>query len=182
MSDVRAGHRVPQADFPLPEPLIAPRVSQLADQIDKAFPRTEPLMLIGLLRACFIFMADLSREIKRPLEVEFVSARSYSGNKSSGTVHIDRDSAAKLDVGGKHIVLVDTMLDYGLTLHAVVSMFKERDVRSLSTCVLLRKPHSPREIVPREFVGFDVPNVYVVGYGLDSNGGHRNQRFISAVG
>ncbi len=172
---------VPPADFPIDESLIARRVTALGNDIGGAIPAPEPLILIGLLRACFVFVADLARAIPRPVEVEFVSARSYAGNQSTGTVVIDSVSASQIDVAGKHIMLVDTMLDHGLTLTAAAALFHNSEARSVSACVLLRKPHSPRRIVAREFIGFDVPDRYAVGYGLDSNGHYRNQRFISAI-
>lgn len=181
MSSAESGRLVPRAQFPLPENSIATRVAELGRHIGGDFPPSEPLMLVGVLRASFMFIADLARAIDRPLEIEFVSARSYVADKTTGTVRIDGDTASQVDVSGKHVVLVDTMLDHGHTMTAVAALFEKRDLRSLSTCVLLRKPHSPHNIVSREFVGFDVPNQYVIGYGLDSNGGHRNQRFISAV-
>ncbi|HYV96051.1 MAG TPA: phosphoribosyltransferase family protein [Gemmatimonadaceae bacterium] len=171
----------PTARFPLAEPLIAARVTELGAEIEAAFPGSEPVILVGLLRACFMFVADLARAIPRPVEVDFVSARSYAGKTSTGNVEIDRAAASLIDVEGKHVLLVDTMVDHGLTLGAVAHFYQQRQVRSMSACVLLRKPHSPRGIVPREFVGFDVPDEYVVGYGLDMNGSYRNQRYISAV-
>ena len=180
MSSAEPGRLVPRAQLPLQADSIAMRVAELGGHIGGEFPLSEPLMLVGVLRASFMFIADLAREIDRPLEIEFVSARSYVADKTTGTVRID-DAASQIEVSGKHVVLVDTMLDHGHTMTAVAALFAKRDLRSLSTCVLLRKPHSPHNIVSREFVGFDVPDKYVVGYGLDSNGGHRNQRYISAV-
>jgi hypoxanthine phosphoribosyltransferase len=172
---------IPAADFPLDEAQIARRVNALGLDVAAAIPASEPLIVIGLLRACFVFVADLARAIPRPIEVEFISARSYAGNTSSGNVAIDNASASLIDVAGKHVVLVDTMLDHGLTLTAAAALFRNREARSVSACLLLRKPHSPRNIVDHEFIGFDVPDKYAVGYGLDSNGHYRNQRFVSAI-
>lgn len=172
---------VPPATLPIAESVIDARVRELAGNIKNAYPLDAPLMLVGVLRASFIFLADLARAMDRPaLEIEFISARSYNGLASSGRVDV-QSVGDHPDYAGKHVVVVDTILDTGLTIAQVGEFLKDRGALSVGLCALLRKPHAPRPWSSRDFIGFDIPNEFVVGYGLDANGQRRHQPFISAV-
>jgi len=157
---------------------------ELARDIMHTYPAGVPLMLVGVLRASFVFLADLARAVERPaLEIEFISARSYVGESSSGDVRVS-SVGDHPSYEGKHIVIVDTILDTGLTINHVGAFLKDRGALSVSTCALLRKPHAPRTPLAwaaHAFIGFDIPNAFVVGYGLDADGQQRHQPFISAV-
>jgi hypoxanthine phosphoribosyltransferase len=167
--------------LPIAESIISARVHELAHEIVQAYPPGVPLMLVGILRASFVFLADLSRAINRPaLEIEFVSARSYSGTSSSGTVNVQSVGDHPI-YEGKHVLLVDTILDTGLTIGQVGEFLKDRGALSVHLCALLRKPHAPRSWSSHDFIGFDIPNEFVVGYGLDANNQQRHQPFISAI-
>lgn len=175
---------VPETTLPIAEGTIDLRVRELARDIMQAYPPDVPLMLVGVLRASFVFLADLARAIDRPaLEIEFISARSYVNQSSSGEVRVSSVGDHPSYVG-KHVVIVDTVLDTGLTITHVGEFLKDRGALSVSTCALLRKPHAPRTPhawASHAFVGFDIPNAFVVGYGLDADGQQRHHPFISAV-
>jgi hypoxanthine phosphoribosyltransferase len=144
---------------------IARRVQELGADITAAFPDGD-VLLLGLLKGSFVFLADLARAIHRPVQVDFLMASSYGkGTTSSGNVRLLYDPATDLE--GKHVVLVEDIIDTGLTLQRLTELLLARNPRSLSICALLDKklaPTPPREL---RFVGFEAPPAFLVGYGLD---------------
>lgn len=158
------------------EPTIARRVSELGADITAAYPDGE-LLVLGLLKGSFIFLSDLVRKIERPIHVDFLVASSYgSGTVSSGTVRLLYDPETELE--GKHILLVEDIIDTGRTLRRLVTLLGERKPRSLAICALLHKylaPEAPAEV---RFVGFDAPPAFLVGYGLDHAENFRHLPFI----
>jgi hypoxanthine phosphoribosyltransferase len=139
--------------------------------------RNQPLVLVGVLKGSFIFMADLAREIGIPLTCDFLRVSSYgSGTESSGNVRLEFDVTQP--IRGKHVLLVEDIVDTGLTAKAVLETLRARKPASLRLCSLLRKPDRARIPVAVDYLGFDIPDRFVVGYGLDHDGLHRNLPYL----
>ena len=144
---------------------IATRVASLGREITSAYPDGD-LVLLGLLKGSFIFLADLVRAVERPLQVDFLVASSYgSGTVSSGNVRLLYDPAT--DLAGKHIVVVEDIIDSGRTLTRLVELLRARHPASLAICTLLDKQIAPEPPAELRFVGFHAPPAFLVGYGLD---------------
>jgi hypoxanthine phosphoribosyltransferase len=156
---------------------IADRVRSLGEEIAAAYPADEPLLVLGLLKGSFIFLADLVRGIERPVQVDFLVASSYgAGTTSSGNVRLLYDPATDLD--GKHVLLVEDIIDTGKTLQRLMSLLSARRPRSLAICALLDKHLAPEPPAELRFVGFDAPPAFLVGYGLDHAENFRHLPFI----
>lgn len=159
---------------------IAERVRQMGAEIDSAYPPGEPLLVLGLLKGSFIFVADLVREIRRPLKVDFLVAASYgSATVSSGDVRLLYDSEASLQ--GQHVLLVEDIVDSGNTLNRLVPLLLERRPRTLELCALLHKRIAPDLVRDARWVGFDAPPEFLIGYGLDHSEELRNLPFIASL-
>ncbi|HEX7123689.1 MAG TPA: hypoxanthine phosphoribosyltransferase [Gemmatimonadaceae bacterium] len=158
---------------------IAARVRELGGEITRAYPSGE-LLVLGLLKGSFIFVSDLVREIVRPLQVDFLIAASYgSGMVSSGTVRLVYDPQAVLE--GKHILLVEDIIDSGRTLGRVIEVLQERRPASLAVCALLDKGQATHLDHPPRFVGFKAPKEFLVGYGLDHAENFRHLPYIASL-
>jgi hypoxanthine phosphoribosyltransferase len=145
---------------------IAIRVGSLAKEIDREMPTGE-LVVVGVLRGAFIFMADLVRALPRSLRCDFLGVRSYGdGTQTSGLVQLTNDLSLPID--GQHVLLVEDIVDSGLTLRHLLDLLTTRNPASLHVCALLSKPSRRRVEVPVHFVGFEAPDQFVVGYGLDA--------------
>ena len=138
------------------------------------------LIVVGLLRGSFMFMADLVRELKLPIEIEFMTTSSYgSGMTTNHDVRISKDLEG--DIRGEHVLIVEDIIDTGYTLEKVREILNLREPASLAICTLLDKP-SRREVqVPVEWVGFEIPDEFVVGYGIDYAQRHRHLGYIGKV-
>jgi hypoxanthine phosphoribosyltransferase len=159
------------------EETIAARVQALADDITAAYPNGE-LLVLGLLKGSFIFLSDLVRSIQRPIQVDFLVASSYGDGKvSSGTVRLVYDPETRLE--GKHILLVEDIIDTGKTLQRVMMLLGERQPRSLAICALLDKQLAAEPRPELRFVGFRAPPAFLVGYGLDHAEDFRHLPFIA---
>jgi hypoxanthine phosphoribosyltransferase len=159
---------------------IAARVTEMGREISSAYPENEEILVLGLLKGSFIFMADLVRHIERPVVLDFLVASSYgSGTVSSGDVQLLYDPDATLE--GKHVILVEDIVDSGTTMNRLIPMMQARDPRSLEVCTLLHK-HIAKDLVkePR-WVGFDAPQEFLIGYGLDHSENYRNLPFIGVL-
>lgn len=159
---------------------IKHRVSELADRINRDYAN-EPVTLIGILSGSLMFLADLVRELKLPTRIGFLRASSYRGETtSSGNLEILHEGLLP-DVRGRHIVLVDDILDSGHTMAAVANHMRQLTPKSLKTAVLLRK--LGRQVVPFEpdYTGFEIPNLFVVGYGLDYNDDYRHLPYLAVM-
>ncbi|MDU2064827.1 MAG: hypoxanthine phosphoribosyltransferase, partial [Sporomusaceae bacterium] len=144
---------------------LAKRVKELGEKISADYAGEEILM-IGVLRGAVIFMADLSRAIKIPVAIDFMAVSSYGmSTSSSGVVRILKDLDE--DVEGKHVLIVEDIIDSGLTLNYLIDYIKSRNPKSVKICTLLNKPERRKVAVPIAYNGFDVPDEFVVGYGLD---------------
>ena len=159
---------------------IAGRVAAMGREITAYYPEAEELLVIGLLKGSFIFVGDLVREIARPLQVDFLVAGSYgSGTTTSGNVRLLYDPEASLQ--GRHVLLVEDIVDSGTTLNRLVPMLKEREPRSLELCALLHKHLAPDLALEPRWVGFDAPHEFLIGYGLDHSEDFRNLPFIASL-
>ena len=136
--------------------------------------------VLGLLKGSFIFLSDLVREIRRPLQIDFLVAASYGdATVSSGTVKLVYDPETEL--GGKHILLVEDIVDTGRTLNRLMDLLQARKPRSLEICALLHKHVAAELRYPTRFVGFDAPNEFLVGYGLDHAENFRHLPYIASL-
>jgi len=158
---------------------IAARVRQLGREIGEAYPEGD-LLVLGLLKGSFIFLSDLVREIRRPLQVDFLVAASYGDAMvSSGSVRLVYDPETTLE--GKHILLVEDIVDSGRTLSRLMDLLSERSPRSLEERALLHKHIAAHLRYPTKFVGFDAPNEFLVGYGLDHAENFRHLPYIASL-
>jgi hypoxanthine phosphoribosyltransferase len=159
---------------------IAARVAEMGHDISEAYPTSEPLLVLGLLKGSFIFLSDLVRHIHRPLHVDFIVASSYgSGTTSSGQVNLLYDPSISLE--GKHIILVEDIVDSGTTLSRLLPMLQERGPKSLEICTLLHKHLATSLVLEPKWIGFDAPNEFLIGYGLDHSEDFRNLPFIGSL-
>ena len=158
-------------------PTIAARVAELGAEITDAYPDGE-LLVLGLLKGSFIFLSDLVRTIERPIQVDFLVASSYGNAKvSSGTVRLLYDPETRLE--GKHILLVEDIIDTGRTLQRLMGVLASRRPRSLAVCALLDKELATEIRRDIRFVGFTAPPAFLVGYGLDHAENFRHLPFIA---
>ena len=156
------------------------RIKELAKQIEKDYAGEE-VYCVGLLKGSVVFLSDLVKEINSPVIIDFMSVSSYgSETVSSGDVKILKDT--DLDLRGKHVLIVEDIIDTGLTLEHVIKYFKEsKGVKTLKTCTLLSKPERRKVNIDIDYVGFDVPDKFVIGYGLDYDQKYRNLPYIAVV-
>ena len=158
---------------------IAARVRELGAEISQSYPEGE-LLVLGLLKGSFIFLSDLVREITRPIQVDFLVASSYGDSTvSSGNVRLLYDPETELE--GKHILLVEDIIDTGRTLSRLMDLLQARNPRSLEICSLLHKHIATELRYPSRFIGFDAPNEFLVGYGLDHAEDFRHIPYIASL-
>ncbi len=151
------------------------RVDELAAAIDEAYAETEMLVLVGVLKGSFIFMADLARRLSVPHRVEFIAVSSYGAIESEdpGAVRLLMD--VRHDVAGQDVLIVEDIVDTGHTLSYLLRLLAARTPRTLRTCALLHKPDRTVTDVAIDYLGFTIPDVWVVGYGLDFAERHRTR-------
>ncbi|MBI3971288.1 MAG: hypoxanthine phosphoribosyltransferase [Chloroflexi bacterium] len=166
------------AEIRISEAQLQARVCELADALSADYAGKCPV-LVGILRGSIMFLADLLRYLDMPLEIDFLAISSYVGRDSSGVVRLLKD--LDRSITGKHVVLVEDIIDTGLTLNYVLRILRARAPASLEVCSLLDKP--ARRLVEQQikYVGFHIPDVFVVGYGLDYNQRYRNLPFIGSL-
>jgi len=159
---------------------LAARVRELGEQITRDIPEGEDILVLGLLKGSFIFLSDLVREIRRPIEVDFLIVSSYgAGTESSGEVKLLYARQASIE--GKHVILVEDIVDSGTTLNRLIPILEKSSPKSLEICALLHK-HIAREMVKEaRWVGFDCPQEFVIGYGLDHSEKYRNLPFVGVI-
>jgi len=165
---------------PLPALILERRLRARVRALGRTIRRDyqgQPLVLVGVLKGAFVFMADLAREIGLPLTCDFLRVSSYgSGTETSGNVRLEFDVTQP--VRGKHVLLVEDIVDTGLTASAILETLRSRKPASLRLCALLRKPARSRVSVRVDYLGFDIPDRFVVGYGLDYAGLYRNLPYV----
>ncbi len=161
------------------EAVIVRRLDSMAKEIDRDFPEGTMVVII-LLKGALVFAADLLRRIERPLEIECLNVASYhGGTESSGKVDfLDRHFP---EVKGRHVLLLDDILDTGRTLHAVAGRLKEEGAVAVHTGVLLAKDKKRAEEVEADYTGFEIGDEFVVGYGLDYRGKYRNLPYVGVL-
>ena len=158
------------------EGALQQRIVELGEQITKDYERTPPL-LVGVLKGAFVFMSDLARAIDLPIEFDFMAVSSYgSATKTSGVVRIVKD--LDLDLSGRHVIVVEDIIDSGLTLNYLRRNLNARGPASLEVCALLVREGRQRNDLGLRYVGFTIPPAFVIGYGLDVAERYRNLPFV----
>jgi hypoxanthine phosphoribosyltransferase len=158
---------------------IAARILELGEQIDRDY-EGRGLLLVGVLKGAVMVMADLARALHLPAEMDWMAVSSYgSGTKSSGVVRILKD--LDKDILGRNVLVVEDIIDSGLTLSWLLRNLNSRGPASVEVFALLRKPEAAQVDVPVKYVGFEIPNEFVVGYGLDYDQRYRNLPFVGTL-
>jgi hypoxanthine phosphoribosyltransferase len=158
---------------------IERRVTTLGETIASDYASSEKLLLLGLLRGSVVFITDLMRKIHHPITMDFMSVSSYSGTESSGFVRIDSDH--KTNIRGWDVILIDDIVDSGYTIKTVKKLLLDREPKSLRVCALLDKPDRHKVDIQIDYLGFSIPDYFVVGYGLDIDEKGRNLPYIASV-
>ncbi|MBA2769913.1 MAG: hypoxanthine phosphoribosyltransferase [Sporichthyaceae bacterium] len=161
------------------EEQVQGRLAELAGEIDTDYEGRD-LLLVGVLKGAVMVMADLARALHSRVEMDWMAVSSYgSGTKSSGVVRILKD--LDRDISGRNVLIVEDIIDSGLTLSWLMSNLSSRGPASVEVCALLRKPDAAQVDVPVRYVGFDIPNEFVIGYGLDYGERYRNLPFVGTL-
>jgi hypoxanthine phosphoribosyltransferase len=159
---------------------IQARVREMGEQITKDYPEG-PIYLVGILKGAFMFLADLSRAIQTPSRIEFIGISSYGkGKTTSGQVKVTKDLDVTIE--GHHVLIVEDIVDSGVTLTYLMNVLKQRRPKSLKIATLLDKPERRLRPVDVSYVGFKIPDEFVVGYGLDFAEDYRNLKDICILG
>ena len=166
------------------EDAVREKTAELAEQVGKDYADLcvppDDLLLVGVLKGAVMFMTDFARALPIPVQLEFMAVSSYgSATTSSGVVRILQD--LERDIGGRHVLIVEDIVDSGLTLSWLLKNLESRQPASLAVCALLRKPDAVQMDVAVRYVGFDIPNEFVVGYGLDYAERYRDLPFIGTL-
>lgn len=155
---------------------IAERVKELGEEVSKAY-KDKDLVVVSLLRGSFIFTSDLVRELSIPVEIDFMTTSSYGDSEvSSGQVDIVHD--LRSSIKGKDVLIVDDIVDTGYTMEKVVEYLNGKEPNSIKICVMLDKPSRRRVELSPDYVGFSIPDVFIVGYGLNFGSYYRNTPYI----
>ena len=161
------------------EQQLADKVAELGVRISADYEDKNPLV-VSVLKGSYVFMADLTRKITIPCNVDFMAVSSYgAGTKTTGEVQIIKDIGSKID--GRHLIIVEDILDSGVTLSFLMKILKARGAASIRLCTLLSKPERRKVDVPIDYLGFEIPDAFVVGYGLDYAEKYRNLPYIGIL-
>lgn len=161
------------------EQQLADKVAELGARISADYEGKNPLV-VSVLKGSYVFMADLTRKITIPCNVDFMAVSSYgTGTKTTGEVQIIKDIGSKID--GRHLIIVEDILDSGVTLSFLMKILKARGAASIRLCTLLSKPERRKVDVPVDYLGFEIPDAFVVGYGLDYAEKYRNLPYIGIL-
>lgn len=163
----------------IPQAEIEKRVQILGEQITADYRESNKLLLLGLLRGSVMFITDLMRKIQRPLTMDFMSVSSYSGPETTGFIRIDSDH--KTNIHGWDVILIDDIVDSGYTIYTIRKLLLDRHPRSLRTCALLDKVSKHKVEIDIDYSCFEIPDYFVVGYGLDIDEMGRNLPYIASV-
>ncbi len=159
---------------------IDARLDEIARAIEADHADTDNLLLVGVLRGAYVLMADLARRLRIPTSVDFMAVSSYgAATTSSGVVRIMKD--LDTEIAGRHVLIVEDIIDSGLTLDYLINNLRSRGPASIDIMTLLTKPSRRRVDIPVRYTGFEVPDVFVVGYGLDFDEQYRNLQFIGTL-
>lgn len=157
---------------------VEKRIKELAKEIEKDYCGKD-LLVIGLLKGSIMFMSDLIKEMDLPVMIDFMSVSSYSGTTSTGVINVLKDT--DISVKDKDVLIVEDIIDTGLTLSHVKKLLEDRGAKSLKICTLLDKPSRRTIEMKGDYVGFEIPDEFVVGYGLDYDQHHRNLPYVGIV-
>ena len=161
------------------EQQLADKVAELGARISADYAGKDPL-IVSVLKGSYVFMADLTRRISIPCNVDFMAVSSYgAGTKTTGEVQIIKDIGSKID--GRHLIIVEDILDSGVTLNFLMKVLKARGAASIRLCTLLSKPERRKVDVPVDYLGFEIPDAFVVGYGLEYAEKYRNLPYIGIL-
>ena len=164
----------------LSEEQIRAKVAELGQQISHDYAPHGGVLLVGVLKGCVMFMVDLARTITIPVALDFIAVSSYGAStQSSGVVRLLKD--LDTDIAGQHVLIVEDIIDSGLTIEYLRSMLLRRNPASMRICALLNKPERRTSNVPIDYLGFDIPNEFVVGYGLDYGERYRNLGYVGVL-
>ena len=156
------------------------RLAEMARQIEADYGTSNPPLLVGVLKGAVMVMADFARRLERDVTMDWMAVSSYgAGTKSSGVVQIRKD--LDTDLTGKHVLIVEDIIDSGLTLSWLLENFAARGAASIEILALLRKPEAAKVEIHSRYVGFDIPTEFVVGYGLDYDERYRNLRDVAVL-
>jgi hypoxanthine phosphoribosyltransferase len=159
---------------------IQAKVREIGEQIARDYIPLGDLLLVGVLKGCVMFIVDLARAISMPLALDFIAISSYGhSTQSSGVVRLLKD--LDTDISNRHVLIVEDIVDSGLTLNYLYSQLMRRNPASLRICALVNKPDRRVADVPIDYLGFDIPNEFVVGYGLDYGEVYRNLPYIGVL-
>ena len=162
------------------EEVILRRVQELAEEISNDYAGQDELILVGVLKGAFIFLADLSRRLSIPRSIEFMAVSSYDkGGEESSAVRLVMD--LRKNIEGKHVLVVEDIVDTGRTLSFLGELLATRKPKSVKTCALVRKPDRMKVDAKIDYLGFEIPDVWVVGYGLDYDEENRTLPYIAAI-
>ncbi|MFQ6102692.1 MAG: hypoxanthine phosphoribosyltransferase [Candidatus Glassbacteria bacterium] len=160
------------------EESLRSRVRELGEEISLDYENQSPIV-VGVLKGSFVFLADLIRTIHIPITMDFMTVESYSSASSTGNVVVTHDIG--IDVTGRHVLLVEDIVDTGLTLSRLTDILSARNPATLELCALLQKRNDSCTCRELKYIGFRIPDVYVVGYGLDYDGNYRNLPFVGIL-
>jgi hypoxanthine phosphoribosyltransferase len=167
-----------QVDVLLSAERLRERVAEMGAEITRDY-ENKPLKLVGVLKGSFVFLADLARAIDLPIKLDFIGTSSYQGAASSGVVRITSDLSRPIE--GEHVLLVEDIVDTGLTMRYLLDNLATRKPASVRVCALLEKPSRAKVPIAIDYKGFSIPDDFVVGYGLDWDGRFRNLPFLAVV-
>ena len=157
---------------------IKKRVKELAEQISEDYKDKSPIF-VGILNGCYVFMADLLREVKIDTEVDFVKIRSYEADSSTGTIKFRKDISA--DINNRHIIIVEDIIDSGFTINFLVNRLKNSGPKSVAVASILFKKEVAKIDFEVDYVGFEIPPEFVVGYGLDYDEKYRDLKDVMVL-
>ncbi len=161
------------------EEVLKAKVKEIADQISKDY-QGKDLLLVGVLKGANVFMCDLMREISFPIQIDFIAASSYGhSTESSGVVKILKDLDYSIE--GKDVIIVEDIIDTGLTLQYLIKNFKSRNPKSIEICTLLNKPERRIANIDVRYIGYKIPDEFIVGYGIDYAEKYRNLPYIASL-
>lgn len=169
----------PKLKILITEEQIRQKVAELAKKISHDYRKKQPLLIVGILKGSAIFLSDLIRRLSISCEVDFISVRSYDGTNSTGVVQLILDLYD--NPVGKHILIVEDIIDTGRTLKFLKTNLLTRKAKSVKICVLLNKKCKRKTKIKVDYKGFDVPDKFVVGYGLDYNEKYRNLPYVAVL-
>ncbi|QUH20973.1 hypoxanthine phosphoribosyltransferase [Alkaliphilus sp. B6464] len=159
---------------------ISRKVKELGEKISKDYNRDDEVVVVGVLKGANVFMADLIREIDIPVYIDFMAVSSYGySTESSGIVRILKD--LDLEVEGKHVLIIEDIIDTGLTLKYLTDNLKSRNIKSLKICTLLDKPKRRKCDLNIDYIGFEIPDKFIVGYGIDYGEKYRNLPYVASL-